>query len=534
MARNEKKMGLRDDRIMNLGIHFDRAIRAHHDLVAISEDNTSITYERLGKQAKLFSETLTAHGFSKGDRVALLMPNCIEAVVVDGGLMKTGVIKVPLNARTSPAEIKAMLVDSGATMLVTHVLLAPYAQQCIDGLDTLKMVLIAGEGEAPKDWVRFNDFLSGQRQIVDTVIELDDIYSLNYTSGTSGVLKAAMLTHRNWLSLTRAYLYSSGLEPRVKRKNAYIAPITHAAGGAILANLITGGTNRLLKQFDPASLLQTIQDHKITDILLVPTMINMMLAVPDIEQYDLSSLDTIVYGTAPMSPARIKEAISIFGPVLSQGYGQTECASISMLSKTDHLAVNDPALAHRLLSAGRPSFECEVKILDDDGQHVPNGEIGEIVVRSDNVMKGYWNAPELTDDTLKDGWLHTRDLGRFDQDGFLYLVDRKSDMIISGGFNVYPAEVEKSLDAHPAVLEAAVFSVPDTRWGESVKAVVVLKPGMSASEQDLISHCKSELAHFKAPKSVDFVEALPKSPVGKILRRVIKERYWQGKDRKIN
>jgi len=519
---------------MNLGIHFDRAIRANSEQVAILEDNTAITYKTLGEQANLFAETLTAFGFSKGDRVALLMPNCIEAVVVDGGLMKTGVIKVPLNARTSPAEINAMIVDSGATMLVSHKLLTPYAQQCIEGLDTLKAVLVVGDGDIPNDWTHFNKFLSGKRQVVNAEIELDDIYSLNYTSGTSGVLKAAMLTHRNWLSLTRAYLYSSGLAPKVMRRNAYIAPITHAAGGAILANLITGGTNLLLKQFDPAGLLQTIQDHKITDILLVPTMINMMLAVPDIEKYDLSSLDTIVYGTAPMSPDRIQKAISIFGPVLSQGYGQTECASISMLSKTDHLAVNDPALTHRLLSAGRPSFECEVKILDDDGQEVPTGEIGEIVVRSDNVMKGYWNAPELTKDTLKNGWLFTRDLGRLDEDGFLFLVDRKSDMIISGGFNIYPAEVEKTLDSHPAVLETAVVSFPDPKWGESVKAVVVLNPGMSASEQDIISHCKNILAHFKAPKSVDFVDALPKSPVGKTLRRVIKDKYWQGKDRKIN
>lgn len=519
---------------MNLGIHFDRAIRANLDLIAILEDNTSITYESLGEQANLFAETLTAHGFSKGDRVALLMPNCIEAVVVDGALMKTAVIKVPLNARTSPSEIKGMLVDSGATMLVTHALLTPYARECIEGLDTLKTVLVVGEGEIPADWIRFNEFLSGDRQSVNADIELDDIYSLNYTSGTSGVLKAAMLTHRNWISLTRAYLYSSGLAPKVKRMNAYIAPITHAAGGAILANLITGGTNLLLKNFDPEGLLQTIQDQKVTDILLVPTMINMMLAVPDIEKYDLSSLDTIVYGTAPMSPDRIKQAVSIFGPVLSQGYGQTECASISSLSKIDHLAVNDPALTHRLLSAGRPSFECEVKILDDEEQEVATGEIGEIVVRSDNVMKGYWNAPELTKDTLKDGWLFTRDLGRFDEDGFLYLVDRKSDMIISGGFNVYPAEVEKTLDSHPAVLEAAVVSAPDPKWGEIVKAVIVLKPGMTASEQDLISHCKSILAHFKAPKSVDFVDALPKSPVGKTLRRKIKDRYWQGQDRKIN
>jgi len=314
---------------------------------------------------------------------------------------------------------------------------------------------------------------------------------------------------------------------------AYVAPITHAAGGQILANMLSGRSNLLLTKFEPSDFLRVVEEYKVTDVLLVPTMINMLLECPDIKTRDLSSLTKIVYGTAPMAPERIKQALAIFGPVLSQGYGQTDStAIISTLGLEDHLVVNDPALAPRLTSAGRPSFEVDLRIVDEDGGDVPVGDIGEIIVRGDMVMKGYWNAPELTAETIKDGWLYPRDMGRIDEDGYLYLVDRKSDMIISGGFNVYPAEVENALMEHPAVFEVAVVGVPDDKWGEAVKAVVVTKADVS--EEQLIAHCSERLARFKAPRSVDFVDALPKSAVGKTLRRVIREKYWEGMSRRIS
>jgi acyl-CoA synthetase (AMP-forming)/AMP-acid ligase II len=343
-----------------------------------------------------------------------------------------------------------------------------------------------------------------------------------------------MLSQRNWLSLTRLNLMRTGLETREGTVVGYVAPITHAAGGSIVANLVRGTTNLLLRKFDPDAFLRSVEEHRIAEVLLVPTMIHMLLASPEIGQRDLSSLTSIVYGTAPMAPERIREALNIFGPILSQGYAQTEsCSVASMLGKYDHLAAHAERVAHRLASAGRPSPGCEVRIVDEEGKDVAVGDVGEIILRGEMVMLGYWNAPELTRETICDGWLHTRDMGRFDKDGYLYLVDRKSDMIITGGFNVYPTEVENVLYRHPAVHEAAVVSVPDPKWGETVKAVVALKPGASVSADELVQYCRAQLTPYKCPKSVDFIDELPKSPVGKILRRKVKQGYWKNSERLI-
>jgi acyl-CoA synthetase (AMP-forming)/AMP-acid ligase II len=264
-------------------------------------------------------------------------------------------------------------------------------------------------------------------------------------------------------------------------------------------------------------------------------MINMLLNYPDLKKYDCSSLKIINYGTAPLAPERIRQAVEAFGPIMMQGYGQTEsCAITSTLDPEDHITNGDPAREKRLASAGTPLVEAEVRVVDENNNDLPPGEVGEIILRGDFVMKGYWKEPERTAETIKNGWLYTRDMGYLDEGGYLFLTDRKSDMIISGGFNIYPTEVENALMEHKAVFEAAAVGVPDDVWGEAVKAVVVLKPGAKATEADLIEHCKERLASFKKPKSVDIVESLPKSPVGKIMRRVIREPYWQGRTRRVN
>jgi acyl-CoA synthetase (AMP-forming)/AMP-acid ligase II len=523
---------------MNLGTLFDRAARDHADKIAIidHEVGASISFADLGARANRVAHALIALGLSKGDRAAVVMPNCHEAIAIDGAFMKTGIIKVPLNARTSASEIGGMLNDCGASILFTHETLAPLADAAVKISGRTLIVVVVGTDSPLAGWHSFDAFIANapSTQICADIVP-DDVYKLQYTSGTSGVLKSAMLTHKNWLCLTRTVLMRRGLFNDKPQVSAYIAPITHAAGGPILANLINGSTNVLLRKFDPVDFLEMVQLYRVSDILLVPTMINLVIECPRVKDYDLSSLETITYGTSPMSPERIKQAIKLFGNVLVQGYGQTEStAVISMLNREDHLAVDNPELSHRLLSAGRPVFECEAKIVDDEGNPVSAGDVGEIIIRGDMVMKGYWNAPELTAETIRDGWLFTRDMGRIDEDGFLYLVDRKSDMIISGGFNVYPAEVENALYQHSGVFEVAVVGVPDAKWGETVKAVVVLKADAKASESELIEHCQTLLARFKAPTSVDFVSELPKSAVGKTLRRVIRETYWQGQERRIN
>jgi acyl-CoA synthetase (AMP-forming)/AMP-acid ligase II len=373
---------------------------------------------------------------------------------------------------------------------------------------------------------------SGRHPDVD--LSPDDLYGLFYTSGTTGVLKAAMITYRNWITSARQRVMDSGLTPGYDVVTGYIAPVTHAAGLLVLPTLIRGGVNVLLRTFDPELLFQTIQNEKISVIVLIPVMINLILTHPALKKYDLSSLRHIYYGAAPMAPDRIQKALEAFGPILRQQYGQTESTGVgSLLSAEDHVTRGDPRRVERLASAGRPEFECEIRVVDESGTDVATGEVGEIVMRGDNVMAGYWKAPDLTAATLVDGWLHTRDMGRFDEDGYLYLVDRKSDMVISGGFNIYPNEVENVLVSHPAVFEAAVIGVPDEVWGEAVKAVVVLRPGATATEEELIEHCRERLASYKKPKSVEFVHELPKTATGKVLRRLVREPYWVGQKRRV-
>jgi acyl-CoA synthetase (AMP-forming)/AMP-acid ligase II len=274
---------------------------------------------------------------------------------------------------------------------------------------------------------------------------------------------------------------------------------------------------------------------RVTDIYLIPVMINMLLDYPDLKKHDYSSLCTIVYGTAPLAPERIRQALEAFGPVMRQGYGLTESAAMgTILNKEDHITGDDPVRLKRLASAGFPAFDTEVRVVDEKDKDLPPGEVGEVIMRGDFVMKGYWKDPELTAETIRDGWLHTGDMGMFDEGGYLYLTDRKKDMIISGGFNIYPNEVENALVEHPAVFEAVVVGVPDDKWGEAVKALVVLRSGAKATEEELIEHCRERLASYKKPKSVDFVESIPRNATGKVLRRLVREPYWQDKTRRVN
>jgi acyl-CoA synthetase (AMP-forming)/AMP-acid ligase II len=347
-------------------------------------------------------------------------------------------------------------------------------------------------------------------------------------------MKAAMQTFGNRLSFIRKAAMIP--DQRIKPGDVFalIGPVTHATGMNIMPVLFSGGCNLVMSRFDPEELFQTVAREKVTHLFLVPTMVHMLIDHPDCRKYDLSSLKRIIYGAAPISPQRLREAIDLFGPILAQGYGAGETTSvITFLSINDHIeALRD--CPDRLASCGRPVFDTEVKIVDEDGKQLSPGQIGEIVVKGSDVMKGYWKEPELTKKVLVDGWYHTGDLACADERGYLYIVDRKKDMIISGGFNVYPSEIENVLYGHEAICEVCVVGTPDEKWGEAIKAVVSLKPGMQTSEKELIDHCLASLGRFKKPQSVDFVDALPKNPNGKIVRRLVKEKYWGGKTRKVN
>ena len=519
---------------MNLGLHLRRCALWFRDRTALVHQDTRLTYQEVNERVNRLANALLSLGLHKGDRLGLLSQNRHQLVEGIFAGCKAGLVNVPLNARLSIPELIHMLNNSESRALLL-------GEEFVDGIEEARTKISTVEhfiamSKTPPSMLDYETILRQADPFEPpVVVELDDLASLTYTSGTTGVLKAAMLTHRNRLALAKKHFFVPHMDIDRDSVMCHVGPVTHASGGMILPIWWRGGCNLVLPGFDIQRLLEAIERERVTHLFLVPTMINFLMAYPGLKDYDLSSIRTILYGASPMPVERIRQALDLFGPVLIQGYGQTETASgFVFLSKEDHLFEGDPKKLRRLASAGLPCVECEVRVVSANGEDVKPGEVGEIIERGDDSMVGYWKDPRLTAETLRDGWVYTRDMGTMDEDGYIYIVDRKSDMIISGGFNIYPSEVENVLYAHPAVFEAAVVAVPDEQWGESVKAVVVLKKGMSATEEELIEHCKRHLASYKKPRSVDFAEELPKTPVGKILRRKVKERYWTGQERLVH
>jgi fatty-acyl-CoA synthase len=355
----------------------------------------------------------------------------------------------------------------------------------------------------------------------------DDISTLNYTGGTTGKSKGALRYHRENGGFASAIL--ADFEIPEAARYLTVAPISHVAGTKVLPTLMRGGTVHMLKGFDPEAVLNTIEREKINFTLLVPTMIYVLLDHPVLGKTDLSSLELVLYGASAMSPSRLVEGIERIGPVFSQLYGQTECYPVSVLRKADH----DPKAPELLLSCGFPIAACEVKILDDNDQEVATGEAGEICVRASHVMAEYWKRPDITAETLKNGWLHTGDIARQDERGYMFILDRKKDMIVSGGFNIFPREVEDVLTQHADVAMCAVVGVPDDKWGEAVTAVVVAREGASPNPDELINMVKARKGSAHAPKQIQFVKELPMTGVGKVDKKVLKARFWAGRERMV-
>jgi len=519
---------------MNLGTYLTRSALWFADRIAIVHEEYRFNFRQLNERVNRLANAFLGLGLQKGDRVALLSANRHQLVEADFACYKAGFVRVPLNARLSMPELIHMLNNSESNALI----LGP---EFIEGIERARAQIptvghtIALSQTLPSmlDYETFIHVASPDEPKAE--VGLDDLCSLNYTSGTTGQLKAVMMSHRNRICQARKFLLVPDVNIQKESVMGHVGPITHASGGMILPFIIRGACNLILRTFEIKLLLETIAREKVTHLFTVPTMLNFLMAYPDLKKYDLSSIQMIMYGASPMPVERIKQALEIFGPVLIQGYGQTETTSgFTFLSKDDHLFAGDPKKMRRLASAGLPSPECEVRVVNEKGEDVKPGEVGEIIERGDDAMLGYWKDPELTAETLRDGWVYTRDMATIDEDGYIYIVDRKSDMIISGGFNIYPSEVENALHVHPAVFEAAVIAVPDEQWGESVKAVVVLREGMKATEEEIIEHCKKHLASYKKPKSVDFVPELPKNPYGKVLRRKLREKYWVGQERMVH
>jgi acyl-CoA synthetase (AMP-forming)/AMP-acid ligase II len=501
----------------------------HARQTALVFEETRLTYLELDGRVNRLANALLALGAAPGDRLAVLAENTHKYIEVYLAAGKSGLVVTPLNFRLSDAEIAHIIEDSGANLLLAG---DGQEERALELREELGGVAhwIALEG-APERWLSYENLLRGA-SAADPQLPVDEnaMAILMYTGGTTGLPKGVMLSHRNLLVSARAC--SDGLGLHDEDVECYVLPLFHIAMWAALCTLVAGATLVIARRPDLEHVLGLIQEQRCTHVNLVPTLIGWMLSLPNLDDFDLSSLRLISYGGSPMAPEVLKLALKRFGGIFVQGYGMTEAAPVvSFLGQEDH--VLEGPRARLLESAGRAAPGVEVRIVDADGAPVAPGEVGEIAVRGDNVMLGYWKNEALSAETLRGGWLHTGDMGALDGEGYLFLKDRKADMIVTGGENVFPKEVEDALYEHPAVQECAAVSAPDARWGERVQAVVALKPGQRIEEKELVEHCRARLPGYKCPKAVEIWEQLPKTPIGKILRKDVKRRFWHGAARSI-
>lgn len=522
---------------MNLGLYSRRSARFWPERPAVLYRDRVLTYRQLEQRSNRLANALRALGLKRGDRVAIVSPNRPEIVECECAFYKLGLVKVALNSRLAPEELNDAFANAEPVACIAGPQHWPMVDTAAHGLPaaTQRIALDSARG-APQGWTDYEALLAGGADSIELEdMQPGDLAVLHFTSGSTGKLKAAMQTVGNrFASLRKVIMGRMTAAPGDVLM--LLGPITHASGMFIQPMLYQGAAILLMDRFQPAEVLQTIERQRVTMTFMVPAMIHALLAEPTLRQHDLSSLRLLSYGAAPMSPARIREAWDAIGPVLAQGYGAAETTGgVISLGIEDHAKAMSGERPEMLAACGRPNCESDVQVLDDDGKPVQGDAIGEICVRGPDVFAGYWRAPEVTREALgEDGWLRTGDLARVDAEGYIFIVDRKKEMLVSGGFNVYPREVESVLAQHPAVYEVCVIGVPDDHWGEAVKAVVVLREGAAADADELMRFCEGRLAGFKRPRSVDFVPALPKNSNGKLSRKEVREPYWAGRERRVN
>jgi len=517
---------------MTLSQILDRAVRFFPGHTATICGEHTLTYAQLQKRVDALAAGLKKLGVQQGDRVGILLFNCHRYIETILACFEIGAVIVPLNTRLAAEEFCFIINDSECKALIVDDLLASVVDSIKERLETVTAFIAPSQdGYLSYEEIATSDCEKPERARPDE----NDVAGLFYTSGTTGIPKGVMLTNRNiWMNAVQSII---ALDIRPHEVNLHTAPMFHLADfPIILTSVLSGGAQTFLKKFEPKAFLQIVEREKVTAVLLVPTMINYIVNHPDVSKYDLSSLKRIFYGASPIPADLLKRAMNtIPGCAFVQGYGQTESSPLlTVLSFSDHVTDTDDPRCRRLRSCGRSIIGVEVEVFDENDCSVKPGEVGEIVARGPNVMLGYWKRPEETAKALRNGWLRTGDLGTIDEDNFIYLVDRNKDMIVTGGENVYSTEVENAIYSHPAVREAAVIGVPDPKWGEAVKAVVSLKDGHKLDAKELIAHCDAKLADYKVPKSIDFIDDLPKSGTGKILKKVLRDEYWKGHDRRVN
>ena len=518
---------------MNVTHGLRRALAVNPDGLATVFGPRQRDWREVGERVSRLAGALHELGAREGDRVAVLSLNSDRYLELYLGIAWAGCVIVPLNNRWSVAENEAALRDCRAGLLVVDETFSAVGTALSKAVPGLGLVY-AGDGDVPDGARGYEDLLARAEPVPDAMRAGADLAGVFYTGGTTGRSKGVMLSHGNLMANALSAL-AEGLFPAGTRY-LHAAPMFHLANGcAMYAVLLGGGANVMIPSFTPEGAMAAFQDSRATDVLLVPTMIQMMVDHPALPRYDLSSLVRVAYGASPISEAVLDRAIRALPHVeFTQLYGMTELSPIATcMHWSEHTGESRAKGRHR--GAGRAALGCEVRIVDADGVTAPRGTVGQIAVRGDNVMMGYWEQPDETARAVVDGWMHTGDGGYMDEDGYIYVVDRVKDMIITGGENVYSIEVENVIAQHPAVAQCAVIGIPSERWGEQVHAVVVPKGGACVSPEDVIAFSKTLIAGYKCPRSVDVSEVpLPLSGAGKILKRELRKPFWEDRNRRVS
>jgi len=513
------------------------------------------TYQEFCSRVYQLSRCLKRIGIKKDDKVAILHPNCHTFLEAYYAIPQIGAISVPINTRLSAGEIAYILEDSESKLLIADPMFKNQLEPVRKKIRGIKKILWTGDDRDRSSSSESPPYalLHGNRSIglnyeealrqedsgplPAPPMESEDIAQIYYTSGTTGRPKGVMLSHKNVMThalgtIAEVHLTDSDVW-------VHVAPLFHLADAwATWAVTWVGGTHVLVREFDARAVLETIQREKVTLTNLIPTMLNLMVNHPDAGKFDYGSLRVLLSGGAPIAPEVVRKIVETFKCDYIQTYGMTETSPYLTLSiLKEHLKQLPREDQLRFKSkTGREFIGVDLKVVNEQGNEIKGDEkeVGEIIVKGDIVTKGYWKLPEETKKSLKGGWLYTGDMAVIDEEGYVTIVDRKKDMILTGGENVYSTEVENILYTYPAILECAVVGVPDQKWGEAVKAIVVLKPGQKATEQEIIQFCKEKIAHYKAPKSVDFIEALPRTGSGKIHKKNLRDKYWEGFEKKVH
>jgi acyl-CoA synthetase (AMP-forming)/AMP-acid ligase II len=511
---------------MLLGKALARTAGLFPDKTAVISGKRSFTYGQFNSRVNRLAWAVSGMGLKKNDKVAILAKNCPEYLETYHALAKIGVWMVPVNHRLKPSEVSYRLSHSQASAMVIEPEFVGVLKQLAPSvISQLKgRVLVLGNSAQNNGLISYETALAGAQDTEPDVEQHhEDTLFLGYTGGTTGRSKAAIISNR---AIVVGYLYKHyeyGYDEN--EITLYPGPFWHTAPRNCSLSFYFGGTAVVSRGFTPRGYLEMVERHRVTSSFLVPTMYKAILDMPDHEKYDTSSLRVLNSGGGPMPVDLKRRVMERFGPILYEHYASTETLILCTIGGQEML--------DRPSSVGRPVIDVHVKLLDDEGNQVPQGGVGEIYIKCPSLFSGYYMDEEKTRQAFKDGWFTLGDMGRFDEEGYLYIVDRKVDMVISGGENIYPKEVEDVLQRHPQVSEVSVVGVPDEHWGESLKALVILNNGQKVSEEDILQYCSDHLADYLKPRSVEFVDDLPRSPMGKVLKRKIREEYWNGREAKV-